>query len=221
MEEAYEKGWLEKGEGGGGEVKRSLGERKRERYRVFANFVTPAVVLVHSPRVPIVPLSFPVPSFFFLLVAQVLRAFRVSSSPSFFLRSSLPFSSRSPFLSLPNAMLSLAPRLVHRFPRNCIPVSLLSRIVALLLTLSLSFSHYISFPPSLSLSLSHSFSLSRSFHPLYSRSFSPTRRTQYYIPLGPASPMLPPLPYLDTVRARSPPATLEWERLAPRSSRTA
>lgn len=49
---------------------------------------------------------------------------------------------------------------------------------------------------------------------MYSRSFSPTRPTQYYIPLlpGPASPTLPPLPYLDTVRARSPPATLEWER---------
>lgn len=182
-------------------------ERKDRKDIAFANFVTPAAVLVHSPRVPAVPLLFQVSSFFFLLVAQVLRAFAfLRLLRSFFVRRSL-----APSLSLTLecdafARSSFGPRLLH----NCIPVSALSH------RRTSSPSLFLALPLFLFLPLRAS--RSRSLQPLYSRSFSPTR-TQYYIPLGPASPTLPPLPYLDTVRARSPPATLEWERRV-RSSRT-
>lgn len=134
---------------------------------------------------------------------------RVSSSPSaslcrrsFFLRLSLLVPSLSFFL----APLSVAP---------VVMLSLFLRLVRLLVDCirlcSLASSRFLSFslPPcrsrrgslcDLSLFPSCVAALSWSlFHP----------PTQNY---APPSPTLPPLPRLDTVRARSPPATLQWDR---------
>lgn len=125
----------------------------------------------------------------------MLRAFAfLRRLRSFFVRRfSLPL-----FLSLPNAMLSLAPRLVHVF-RVTASLSLLSRIVAL------------SLPPSLSLSPFMHLALAPFIPRAHGRPL-PLAERSATSPSVPRLPLLPPLPYLDTVRARSPPATLEWER---------
>lgn len=133
---------------------------------------------------PLIPFLFLFPSFF-LLVSQVLWtfAFLRRLCPPIALSSFVVSRPLSLSLTFPNAMLSLLLCLV-RLPSNCIHLRSLAS------SLSLSFF----------LSSSSLASRSRSLHPLYSGStLSPTRRTQYYIPLGPASPTLPPLPHLDMV----------------------
>lgn len=64
----------------------------------------------------------------------------------------------------------------------------------------LSHRRTLSSPPSFSLILPLHLALALSIPCVLSGpTLSPTRRTQYYIPLGPAPPTLPPLPYLDMV----------------------
>lgn len=144
MEKAYEKSWTEKGEGGGSKEK---SQRERD--------------IAYSPALSLLQLSLSIllafPSF---LSHSRFRPSFFSSSPrclghfaflrrlrSSFVRPSLPLAPECDAF----ARSSFGPR----FPRNCIPVSLLSRIVALLLPLSLSLATSLS-PLSLLLTLSRS-----------------------------------------------------------------
>lgn len=219
-----------KGEGSEGENEEEVAKiRGGERNITLVSSVTP----VHHPRnspfvLPRNPLSHSLHfTFIPLFYPRRPGAFgiRASSPPfaslcrldAFFLRSLFPFCFfllSFPFSPPPPLILPCCLQCFCSFSLSGLTVLHLCCFVpscflslSFSLALCLRFSLFFPFSPSLCSSSSLQFPSYSHFSLRLSRSLNAVS----YSPRLPISPTLPPLPYLDTVRARSPPATLEWE----------